>query len=623
LTPLQAQTTGTVEYKGTIKVPQNARLGPNDNYSIQLQIDGKRINGTFVVDPRMQSPRDSLGKTAPPPPPTEKNERTKEEVTPPTDSRIPVWIWGLIGLLALSLIAAGWFFWQHYYVKPKHELDPYWRALIAVRDRRYKSALPDLTSIESKLPPELRQDARFFIALCCYHVEDLVEAEHQAAALYREDPENENVACLLAHLFVERSLDEEAEPILERLHARDKLDVGEARTMLSIVKFRLGMKAIQANDIEAAAEYFSFVEQLGLFTKYIPSDLRNRHITLGTRALFDQDLPAARKHFEALRTAARDLEEENARPLLVKAAVGLVLVQWLEKSDKDEESLEDALWETALLIHADGPKELPWPEISELKDDPDALRRALEEADKNFELPADEQVFKLCLRDLHFLRAMHIIITWGNMESSEAGKKIEKRLERILSRLACARAIDERFADTYLVAGLLMFYLHKPGPERTAGVDLLEQARKLGARDPAAMEIISNRERIERENADAIDRYQLALDEYLHDETVRKEVREDLFKRLMTLQRLKSRYKPPDLSQARTVDPTVEEMRKRSETLREHILALEKSTDNMELAQQSTRLAEQADELTKMAKLIEETEKMLLILAGEELFKDI
>jgi hypothetical protein len=268
--------------------------------------------------------------------------------------------------------------------------------------------------------------------------------------------------------------------------------------------------------------------------------------------------------------------------------------------------------------------ELPWPdpEPGSAKGNSDALKRALEAADRNFDLPADQKDQRRCLRDLHLLRAMHLLRGWVTMDGAEANRAIPEKLRAALARLACSRALDERFADVYLVAGLLLFYLHEPGPERTTGIDILEEARTLGVRDPYALEIIAARERLEQDNADAVDKYQQLLDRYLRDETVRHEVRRDLLNRMATHRSLMNRYKPPDLSRARTVPPTIQEMFDRSSVLRERIQELQRSTPNEKLIEGSEELKRQGDALSRQARELENTESALLAMTGEQLFGD-
>ncbi|MGA3371740.1 MAG: hypothetical protein ABSC48_08275 [Terracidiphilus sp.] len=627
------------ETKGALALPDGQRLDPSQAYPVEVTVGEERVKGTFHVE---SGPGAATGKETPDKAAAGKNGAAPAEASQPPAAAaatsqvpspaplrapvagIPLWAWAVLGMLLVGALTAGGLLYYFRRVLPRRELAPYWRALANIRDRQFRAALPDLTSVESKLPPELRDDARFFIALCHYHLEEFAEAEHLAASLHREQPSNGNAAYLLAHLCVQRELDVEAEPVLQQMRQNGQLKIRDAQRLLGIVKFRRGTAAMRAGDIESAADFFSEVEELGDFASFIPADLRNRHVSLGTRALFDRDLAGARQHFQALRAAGAAMAEDKGKPLLAKAEVGLVLADWIEDDAERGGRLDAALGATCRLLHPEGPEALPWPDPvpGSAKGDAESLQRALEAADKNFNLPPEEKGIRRCLRDLHLLRALEVLRLWARMEGKAANVAIGDRLKATLSRLACARALDERFSDVYLVAGLLIFYLHQPGPERTTGVDLLEEARKLGMRDPDALEILNNRERIERENADAVDRYQQVLDHYLRDETVRHEIRRDLLKRLSTHRSLMNRYKPPDLSRARTVPPTVQEMFDRSKTLRDRIRSMRDAAKNVELARRSEDLERQSQLLAAQAQTVEASESELLALTGEELFKD-
>jgi TolA-binding protein len=639
----------TVKAPGTLAVPAGARLQADKTYKVEITIEGRRLTAGFtpsastgttsLPDARDQKKNDeqrkknnkdtnSEGTTSP-------NNNKKTSGSPDQTNPPPVadqsargwrtWIW-IATAAVLLLIAVGgaqWWYFRRYL--PARELDPYWDAVRSVRARNWDAALNGLTSIESKLPDHLRNNARFFIGLCHFQLQNEVEAERMLAAMHRERPSDENVAYLLAYIRVARTLDAEAEPVLDALQKHGHDNFRDVRRLRGVVLFRRGMGALHSGEIDLAAARFAEVAKLGDFAAFIPGDLRNRHISLGTRALFERDLDSARQHFDALMKAASAMPEAEGKSLLAKASLGLALINWLQESPDRAMMVEKLLADTCLLFHADGPLELPWPaaEAGSAKGSAEELKRALEQADKNFDLPPDQKDVRHALRDLHLLRALAVLRHWSSMDRDAAKKALPETLERVLSRLACARALDERFADVYLVAGLLMFYAHPPGqPERINGADILAEARKLGARDPDALAIVNNREKIERENADAVDRYYQVLDHYLRDETVLVEVRRDLLNRLAIHRSLMNRFKPPDLSRARSMPPTVKELHDRSAVLQQKIAEIQFSKSDDRLKTGGERLRKQGDAFRQQAAALEEAEKDLLVLAGEQLFSD-
>jgi hypothetical protein len=616
-----------VEISGRLRFPPGTRL----DFSKDVSISVRGIQGTFAPDGAKTPPNpvkpsrkeDLNSQPATPLAPSQEKGRQGPPSPPMASSPGLSYLWTALAILAAVALGAGSFWYYSRRYLPRKEMEPYWNAVRAIRARNYESALPGLTSMESKLPPDLRRNARFFIALCHVHLENEVEAEQMLAALHREAPGDANAAYLLAYLRIRRGLDAEAEPVLEAMSKHGHQGFRDTRRLTGIVKFRRGMEAMRAGDIDLAATRFAAVEKLGDFAAFIPGDLRNRHISLGTRALFEHDAAQAREHFEALKKVTKGMAEEEARPLLVKSSLGLALAMWIE-GERNEPALEKALAEACLLLHPEGPLELPWPgpEAGSGKGSTEALKRALEAADKNVDMPASQRDERRCLRDLHLLRALAVLKAWAAMDGEAANKEIPTRLEETMSRLACARAADERFADVYLVAGLLNFYLHKPGPERTTAVDILAEARKLGARESAILDILENRDRIERENADAVDKYQQTLDRYLRDETVLQEVRRDLLQRLSTLRSLMNRYKPPDLTRAREVEPTVNEMKNRWEVLHRHIEEIQKAKPNDALRTRTDDLRKHGEALAAQAAALQSTEADLLVMTAEQLFPD-
>jgi hypothetical protein len=524
-------------------------------------------------------------------------------------------------ILPVAVIGIGALMYFRFIV-PRRQMRPYREALGLVQEQKYGEALPKITAMEGKLPDKLRRDARFFVAFCHHQLQELQEAEHVLAALHRENPKSAEPAYLLAWLRIQGRRYDEAEPVLEKMESNGQLGFQHARKLLGIVKFHRAITASKEGNVDGAADLFEKVETLGDFAGSIPTDLRNRHVVLGTQALFDKDIVGARKQFESLQEAAGQLPDEQRELLLASAKLGLALASWAEDQADFHVSVEDLLVEAAKLLDPDGPLDLPWPDGAAAK----SIVERLEELDEIRDQPAEKQDIKRWLRDMHFVRGMAVLRSWSRMDKDAAHDAIAETLEAALVRFAVARALDEDFSDVLLVVGLLKYYVHKPGSERSEGLDLLQAAQKLGMRDPDATEIINNRERIEKANADAVDKYLQMLDKYLLDDTVRSEVRVALMERMARFEKIRSWDSRPDLAGARSVEPTVAEMRNRSEILLariDEILAAAGRSDDADKLRETVRLLQQDSErLSQQARAIEEMEAELLAVTGNELLRD-
>jgi tetratricopeptide (TPR) repeat protein len=505
-------------------------------------------------------------------------------------------------------------------IRPRKHFKPYREALEHMRDKKFDLALPLLTQIEGKLPDSRRFEARFFIAFSYYMLGESDRAERALDQLHRENPKDQNVAYLLGHIRVEEKKYNEAEPVFERMERNGQLGLRHARNLYGVVEFCRAIASLKEGRVEAAADLFEKVEALGTYAGQIPADLRNRHIALGTKALFDRDTNEARKQFETLQRAASRESGGRRDSMAAAATLGLAMAAWLDESSDSYSGIEGMLVDVARLLDPEGPLEMEW--VDEKKH----LAERLEELDAGAKKTAEERELNRCLRDLHFLRGIAVLREWCQMDGETAHRQIEERYNSALRRLACSRSRDGEFGDVFLVAGLLMFYLHKPGPERNLGVELLEEAQKRGMHEPDAMEIINNHAQAERASAGAVDMYMQVLDKYLHDDTVRKEVRLGLIERLSKYKKVRGWERRPDLNLARSVEPTVAEMRNRSEILRLRVEQVVSTVDDREtmdrVKQLSDKIMQDGQSLYEQAATIERNESELLALTGAQLFKE-
>ncbi|KOV86718.1 tetratricopeptide repeat protein [Nocardia sp. NRRL S-836] len=463
---------------------------------------------------------------------------------------------------------------------PRRRRQAYERALAQVDAGEFRRALPALTRLEGQLPARLRAEARFHIAFALFQIDSLDEAEHRLAALHRENPADPSVLYLLAHLRVTRRDHEGAEAVLDAAMAEGLLTGRRIRKLYAVVKFQRAAEAVSDGRLDAAAELFAKVERLGELTEHIPADLRDRHLALGTQALFDKDVPVARDHFENLRTAAL----EPAR--LASVHLGLALAEWLDPSSGSAQRVEQLLAESARLLDPGGALEADWPPLPEGT------------AAENLATASGER--DVVLRNIHFLRGMAAVRD-GDLTAA-------------IRRLARARAHDPEFSDVYLVAGLLRYGLG----DTEEGVALLRHAQKLGAREPEMRRIIAA-----YRGRPAVAEYLDVLDTFGGDDAVLAEVRAALTERMPRFRKPRDRDGRPDLATTHTA-PTITDLGHRSAVLRERVTQLlAAGTPGLDAARHlADDLERDTAALVDSARSVQRREAELLALLGRSLLHE-
>jgi tetratricopeptide (TPR) repeat protein len=528
----------------------------------------------------------------------------------------------LLVLLAVLVLFGGGAMTYVRVVAPRRYVRPYRRALDEMSVQRYDRALPTLTRLEATLPPRVRREARFFIAFAQYRLGSREAAEYRLTELNREDADNADVAYLLAYLRAERGDFDGAEAVLggldpERLTAND-----EQRRLLGMVQVNRAFAAFRKGRIDAAAELFEQVERLGDFAEHVPIDLRNRNILVGTRALFDRDVPAAREQFDALYRAARRGEEPERSTMLASAQLGLALSAWQTKDKDAAVQTEKLLVEVLRSLDPEGALAARWP------DGPDpGLPSRIEDMMLRANRPPAEIDRVRTLRDIHFLCGMAELRGWAERDRRSAQKGDARSFEAASRCFARCRELDPEFSDVYVVVGLLRFYLANDKAERQAGLVVLREARKLGTRDPEILRILNRDDRIRRANRDASEVFLQVLDRYVRDPTVRAEVREALLARMSRHGKVRDWDARPDLVHARSVAPTVSEVQARSELLRARVADLladhAGSADLSEARTLTDDLEQRSRAMAQYARAVEEQEARLLELLGDTLLREV
>jgi tetratricopeptide (TPR) repeat protein len=613
-----------VEQNVTLVLPAGAKALPPGQHRATIDLAGKPLTARIEVEAPAAAEAARLPGATPPAAaegakPASAATTADLPASPPPPPATPWLLIGMAALVPVLLIVIGALIYFKRIV-PRRNLQPYRKAVELLRDARYGDALPLLTEVEGKLSGATRREARFFIAFASGMTGDNDEAERVATALHREDSSDPNAAYLLVWILLRGEKYDRAEPVLERMESGGELGIRDAKRLLGIVKFARANEAFRNGRVDAAAELFEKVTQLGDFAEHVPADLRNRHIVLGTQALFEKEVETARKQFQQLETAAGPMSGATAALLRAKATLGLALVAWTEG---DSEQAETLLAATAKHFDPEGPLSLPWPEeIAEVPISAKVMDREKSKAEESG--GAEAAAASRCLRDIHFMRGMNGLRAWARMDSKEAHACIAEQYQQALNRFACAQARDSSFADVYMVVGLLMFYLHKPGKERDQGVKLLELSRRNKMHEPESLEILHARDKMAKVSADTVTRYMEALDHYIGDDTVTEAIRAALLEHLAAFARYASLEKRPDLRHARSSPPTVEEMLRRSENLRKHVggLSAGGSSDAARLCEISLSLEHESGRLLEQAHSIEQKESELLAAAGDALFRD-
>jgi tetratricopeptide (TPR) repeat protein len=610
----------------TVTVPKGQNLAPG-SYRVKVRSGGRTVDVTIVVPPPAVAPaKSTTAKPATAKPATGKSAAPAAAPAQQAPAAAPGGNNGplVIGALVLLLVAAGGVLLYLRVLVPRRYVGPYDRALAQLEAKRYDLALPALTKLEATLPEDVRREARFFIAYAMYRLDDRPAAEHRLAELQREDPSDAEVAHLLGRLRADRRDFDGADAVLRPLDPAVRDAPGTLRKLYGVVTVQRAFTAYREGRIDAAAELFEQVEKLGDFAGHVPVDLRNRNILVGTRALFDRDVPAAREQFESLVRAADRLAGAPRMSLLASGELGLALAAWLGK-DKEAAAETERRLEVALrLLDPDGALTAQWPSHAA---DP-GLTARIDEMMTRANRPAEQIDRERTLRDIHFLRGMAVLREWAEADQRFAKSAADEFRGRAMERLARVRELDPEFSDVHVVVGLLRYYLATDEAGRRSGVTVLREAQKLGTRDPEVLQILNHDERVREANRDAAAAFLQILDRYVQDPTVRDHVRESLMARMAHYGKVRDWDTRPDKLRKRVVAPTLAEMHARSELLAVRVADLMQSqsggTADLSRARRLTHdLEQRSREMAERARQLEDQEAELLALLGDQLLSEV
>jgi hypothetical protein len=561
---------------GPVAAAPSPAPGPVATIVVRLPQGASLPAGTYQVTVRgTGSPVTGVGSVAPP------------AARPEADRRGV--LLALLGVLLVGVMVAGAVLLGRGPVRRRREFQ---RLAALVGRQEYAEAVAGLSRLEGQLTGAQRAEARFCIAFSLYQLGDLDEAEHRLATLHREDPDDPEVAYLLAYLRVRRRDFDGAEPALAGLARRGRLDVGAARRLYGIVTFQRAARAVSDGRITEAAQLFELVEQLGDFADEVPADLRNRHAVLGARALLDGDLEAARAQFDELNAAA------HGDDLRVPALLGLALTHWRAHEPGSAAEVHKLVTGCLRLLDPGGPLALPWP-----RPPGDTVEDRLRAVRAATPASADEADRRNTLRDLHLLRALAVVRAVA--EAERPGADPQRLLSGATERLACVVKLDPTMADPYLIVGLLRYHLAADPAATRVAVQELRAARTLGARDPVLLRILHQHDRKDQARQAAWQRFT--------DSGAAEMMRVARFGRVPTLDSSADALS----SQG---PPTVAELRDRADLLAARLRGLDDGADAVTLA---GRLEERSTALGEQLRMFEQIEADALAHFGDRLLGEV
>lgn len=519
----------------------------------------------------------------------------------------------VVGVAVAVIVTASLWLARRVLVQ-RRRLDGYHRAIGLIERGRHSEALPELTGMEAVLPARLRWDARFFVAYALYRSGELDEADLRLAALNRERPHDEHTAQLLAHLRVERDDHDGAEAVLDALEARAGIMTDSCRRLHGLVKFQRAMNAFRDGRIGGATDLFEKVAQLGDYRDEIPTGLRNRHIVLGTRALLLRDMTRARQHFDDLLHDLGDERGDEADALRGSARLGLALASWIEDTAPALARAESLLADAIATVNPADAALRDWPADVSSK-----IAERLEAAGD------DESAHSWSrdrfVRDAQFVRGLALLRLWN-------GDEHDDRLVRAYGCFAAARSRHPSFSDVHVVVGLLRYRLSVTAAEREAAVEILREARRLGARDPELLGLIASHDRLLHRRHDPLD--DLLLQDLADRDQELVDPDTDDTRPIPARDRRDPRppgrrafhLVPPEPGALADSSPTLAERNERAELLIERARHLREAPGDPPVQRSIIALDEARRELIRAARATDESESRLLSLLGDRLFPE-
>jgi hypothetical protein len=409
-------------------------------------------------------------------------------------------------------------------------------------------------------------DARFALAYVRARLNRLSEAEGVLADLKETGGSDESAIYLEMWIKCRQKDYERVEEIYAE-HGDRLRAMLQTNLMIGIAWLVRGRKHWVNREVQGAMHYFDNLLRLGVLTDQIPAQFDDHQVVLGIQALFQNNVLEATQMFEGALNSAKANSGSTIKPRL-----GLLLCKWRQAEygsvDKELGKLAKEIsagleqqdqWGETICTHADcharhrarrasagqqascsacsrsfkveivaGNESL----ATVAADETEAAATATSGAPRANALPVAFDETELLLRNVLLWRAMALLALWRFLP--EKSGLPAGQLEKLCERTQAALARDARFADPYLIEGLVRYYFARNEQERAAGMKLIEESRECtaGVSLPQVLNLCEREKRRIALIANSVQHYLGMVKQYLTNEAVPERLRVGLQNRL-------------------------------------------------------------------------------------------
>lgn len=452
------------------------------------------------------------------------------------------------GALILALLSLAVYM---LFIKPWLNARPL-REALSIIERNDASEFPRAEELLGQslirgLRPKKVAEARFALAYVRARLGRHSEAATTLAELIASGHNDRDTVYLYLWVCSRLKEYEKVERLYEE-HAETLGDLLDTRLMVGIAYLQRARTHWSRREVDGALHYFEQLRKLNVLTEEIPAHIEDHEVVIGIMSLFDKNPEEARKHFAGAVAAA----EKHGKPAL-HGQLGLLLCEWITTDAPD---IDDAL-EKLLSAMSQGWSREPAVTACKYCDRKFDVDRSYEgktlacsackrrfaveivkssngDEEKRDRLLSEED---LLLRNALLMHTVSLLFAWRALPP-RSGLPVREK-ERLFARIEKIKKVDEDMCDPYLLEGLIHYYFARDDAEREAAVETLDQAASSGVNVPEVLNLIDREHKLAALQVDGLNRFFVLVKEYISDQGVPENLREELKSRLEHFSRFK------------------------------------------------------------------------------------